>query len=405
MTREAISPQPSILCISSYEKGQPFLREAAHLGLHPVLLTVDPLRDASWPHDALTGFFTMPDDLAPAQILNAISFYARTHTITRIVALDEFDLEVAALAREHMRLPGIDISQTSLFRDKLSMRVRARDRGIPVPSFTSVFHYDDLRGFLHDVPGPWLLKPRANASAIGIHKLTHTEEIWLLLDDLGDLQTNYLLEQFVPGDIFHVEGITFQGQVLFAAPFGYGQPPMQTMHEGGVFTTRSLDPASPATVQLLAAHQAVLHALGMTNGVTHTEFIRSHATGEFLFLETAARVGGAYIADVVGFAHGLNPWVEWARIEAALIFNQTYHLPPLRGEHAGSVICLARQQHPDTTRFNDPEVVFRLDKHPHAGVVVQSPDPARVQHLVETYSTRFLQDFCAVLPAPTKPTA
>ncbi len=402
MTTEA---QPSILCLSTYEKGQPFLREAARLGLHPVLLTVDPLRDADWPRDVLHGFFTMPDDLTPAQILNAISFYARTHRVTRIVALDEFDLEVAALAREHMRLPGMDISQTSLFRDKLSMRVRAQDRGVPVPSFTSVFHYDDVHRFLRDVPGPWLLKPRTNASAIGIHKLTHTDEVWPLLHDLADLQTSYLLEQFVPGDIFHVEGITSQGRVLFAAPFAYGQPPMQTMHEGGVFTTRTLDPASPETVRLLSAHHAVLRALDFKDGVAHTEFIRSHATGEFLFLETAARVGGAYIAEVVGFAHGLNPWVEWARIEAALIFNRTYRLPPLQGEHAGSVICLARQQTPDTTRFNDPEVVFRLHKHHHAGVLVQSPDPARVQHLVESYSNRFLQDFCATLPAPAKPTA
>ena len=56
----------------------------------------------------------------------------------------------------------------------------------------------------------------------------------------------------------------------------------------------------------------------MTNGVTHSEFIRANADGKIYFLETAARVGGAYIADVVQHARNLNPWVEWARIESAL---------------------------------------------------------------------------------------
>ena len=398
-------PKPTILCISSYEKGQPFLREAARLGADVILLTVDKLEHADWPHDAISRLLTMPEGLSPQQVVNTVTFHARTQPIDRIVALDEFDLETAALLREHLRLPGMGETATRFFRDKLAMRVGARQAGVRVPDFTPVFHYDELRGFLDHIPGPWLLKPRTNASAIGIHKLTVAEQIWPLLDSLGDLQSHYLIERFVPGEIFHVEGISHRREVLFAQPFQYGQPPMQTMHEGGVFTTRTLPPDSLDASTLIAMHKDVLSALGMTSGVTHTEFIRSHADGEFYFLETAARVGGAYIADVLEFATGLNPWVEWARLEIAALIGTPYVLPKSKGEFAGSVICLARQNQPDTSAYTDPEIVHRLHKHHHAGVLVQSQSAARIEALTSTYAERFLHDFCAVLPAPAKATA
>ncbi len=398
--------KPTILCISTYEKGQPFLRECAQLGVNVILLTVDKLENADWPRDSIARLITMPEGLSPEQVLNTVTYIAPEHSRSIVsYALDEFDLETAALLREHLRLPGMGESATRFFRDKLAMRVRAMQAGVRVPEFTPVFHYDDVRDFLSSVPGPWLLKPRTNASAIGIHKMSNPAEIWPLLDSLGDLQSHYLLERFVPGDIFHVEGITSKRDVLFSIPFQYGQPPMQTMHEGGVFTTRTLDRGSTEAIALTAMQKEVLAALGLTSGVTHTEFIRAHADGRFYFLETAARVGGAYIADVVEFAAGINPWKEWARLECAALFGRPYALPELRHEHAGSVICLARQQQPDTSAYTDPEVVYRLHKHHHAGVIVQSSSAQRIEALTGDYAQRFVKEFCAVMPVPDKATA
>ena len=98
------------------------------------------------------------------------------------------------------------------------------------------------------------------------------------------------------------------------------------MHEGGIFSTRTLERDSDEARELLEVHAATLRALGMRDGVTHSEFIRAHVDGGFRFLETAARVGGAYIADVVEHESGLNPWAEWARIEVAAMRGEPYHL-------------------------------------------------------------------------------
>lgn len=406
---ESAEQQPKILCISTYEKGQAFLSEAARLGCAVTLLTVEKLAHGDWPWESLAALHTMPEELTAQQALVYVTRLMKDANFARIVALDEFDLETAALAREHLRLPGMGETATRYFRDKLAMREGAQRAGVAVPEFCSVANHHALWEFMQRTGGPWLLKPRWSASAIGIQKIEREDEVWPHLERLGDEASNHLLECFVPGDIYHVEGVSWEGEVLFAAAHKYGKPPMQTMHQGGVFTTRTLDREGEEARGLREIHARTLKALGMVSGVTHSEFIRAHAEscadGEFFFLETAARVGGAFIAEVAEFASGMNPWVEWARIENALVRGETYRLPELHEEYAGSVICLARQETPDTLGYDAPEVVYRLQKHHHAGLIVRSRDAERVEGLLEEYGEKFLEEFCARMDVPDKPTS
>lgn len=405
MSTNSNSSQPLIFCLSTYVKGQAFMRECARLGCRVELLTTEKHRDADWPRDILAALHTMPEDMASWQVVNTVTYLARSRKIARIVALDEFDMETAATLREHMRLPGLGESATRFFRDKLSMRMRAREAGLLVPDFTGIFHHDDVRHWMQQTPAPWMLKPRTDASAIGIRKLNSADELWPLLEELGDRQSHHLLEQFVAGDIFHADGVVWQGRTLIAPVHQYGKPPFQLMHHGGVFTTRSVDRASTPAREIPELHDKLIHALGLANGVTHTEWIRSAADGRFYFLEAAARVGGAFIADVIEHSYGFNPWVEWARIEVALARGEQYALPPLGADYAGSVLCLARDAVPVTDRYDAPEIVHRMQKHHHAGLIVRSADPARVEALTGEYARRFAEDFLAIAPAPAKATA
>ena len=394
-----------ILCISTYEKGQDFLRQCMELGVMPTLLTVDKLRDANWPREVLEELMPMPEKLTLEQILNTVNWMARGRRYDRVVALDEFDQETAAAIREHWRVPGMSRSTTAFYRDKLAMREAARDAGYLVPEFCRVLNYDEVREYLATVPGPWLLKPRAEASALGIRRIEEPEQLWRTFDELGDRQSYYLLERFVPGDIFHVDSIVSGGKVVFSVVHQYGRPPMQVMHEGGVFTTRTLDRKSAEWRELTELNARLAPALGMARGVTHAEYIRAHADGRFYFLEIAARVGGAFIADLVEAGTGINLWREWARIEVSNLRGEAYELPERREEYAGSVLCLAHTAEPDTSQFDAPEIVYRMKKHHHAGLIVRSREPERVRELVETYSAEFARLYLATMPAPEKPTA
>ena len=397
--------KPRIFCISSYEKGQAFLQECAALGCHVVLLTVEKLRHADWPRGILEDFVTMPEGLTLEQVTNTVTYLARSKRFDRIVALDEFDMETAAHLREHMRIPGMGRTLTAHFRDKLVMREEAQTAGALVPEFTRVLMHPELREWMKRVPAPWVLKPRSEASAIGIKKMLTVEDVWRTLEHLGDRQTYYVLERFVPGEIFHVDSIVSEGQVVFTSVSGYGKPPMQTMHEGGVFTTRILERASDTARSLVEINARLMPALGMVRGVTHAEYIRAKDGGQFYFLEAAARVGGAFIADVVEAATSVNLWREWARIEVAHVRGEAYRVPQPLAFYAGSVLCLAKTAEPDTRKFFAPEIVLRLKKHHHAGLIVRSEDAERVRALLEEFAEGFAREFLATAPVPEKPSA
>jgi biotin carboxylase len=394
----------TILCVSSYEKGQEFLRTCKAIGCRVLLLTVEKLRDADWPRESIDEMFFMPEELPTQDLINAVSFAARSQPIDRIVALDEFDMENVSALREHLRIPGMGLTTVRYFRDKLAMRARAKEAGIAVPEFVPILNYDALREFMARVPSPWLFKPRSQASGIGMKKIHEPAELWPWLDQLGDHQSHYLLEQFIPGSVYHVDSVASEREVVFAEAHAYGAPPLETSHQGGVFTTRTLPRDSAEVKTLLEINRKVLDELGFLRGVTHAEFLRANSDGKFYFLEVAARVGGAYISDVIEAATGINLWREWARLEVGA-GKQPYQLPPTSNDYAGVLVSLARQERPDTSAYNDPEIVYLITKYHHAGFVLRSPKPERIQELLDSYSKRFQADFLATQPVPERPSS
>jgi len=393
----------TILCIATYFKGEAFLRECRRQGCRVLLLTSDTLVNAAWPREAIDEVFSIARDASDAEIRRRVDAIARTHAIERITALDDFDVELAAMLREHLQVPGVGRTAASYFRDKLAMRTKARSLGIPVPEFSPVFNDQALDDWTRRVPTPWVLKPRSSAAAIGIKKIADRDELWRALDALGDLRSNSVLEQFVSGDVYHVDSIIWDGTVVFAIPFKYGRPPMEIAHQGGLFITRRLPDDSPEGAAMLALNRRLQEGLGLQRGVSHSEFIGpAGRSGEPVFLETSARVGGAFIVDTIEAATGLNLWEEWAKIET-VGQSVEYTVPPHRDEYAGIVLSLARQEHPDMAAYTDAEIVTRLKKSHHAGLIVRSPDPARIDALIADYTPRFYRDFFATAPPPDRP--
>src|SRR4051794_5247391 len=197
----------TLLCIATYRKGDEFLRECRRQGCRVLLLTDETLRDADWPRDAIDAFHYVRRDMAEGDIRKGAAFLARTEHLDRIVALDDFDVELAAMLREYLQVPGIGQTVARGFRDKLAMRTRALAAGIPCPEFVHVVNHDRIHEWTARIAPPWVLKPRSQAAAIGIRKIGGAEELWHALDLLGDARADYLLEQFVPRDVFHVDSL------------------------------------------------------------------------------------------------------------------------------------------------------------------------------------------------------
>ena len=117
-----------------------------------------------------------------------------------------------------------------------------------------------------------------------------------------------------------------------------------------------------------------------------------------------ARVGGAHIAELVEYATGINLWREWGRLDVAQSRGESYTLPEVTRRAGGLLVSLARQEWPDMSGYTDPEIVWRIHKKQHAGMIVTSESADRVQELLNGYRERFVHDFLAVAPPRDKPT-
>jgi biotin carboxylase len=173
---------------------------------------------------------------------------------------------------------------------------------------------------------------------------------------------------------------------------------MAVYQGGGVFATSTVPYNSAEEQALESINREVIHAMGLHRGVTHAEFIRAHEDGRFYFLEIAARMGGAGIDQMIEQATGVNLWREWARLEVAQALHQEYAPPAPRRDFAGLMVSLARQEWPDTSGYDDPEVVWRLHKKHHVGLIVRSSSHARIQELLAGYAPRIAQDFTTSAP-------
>lgn len=391
----------NFLCITTYFKGEPFIESCKADGNNVYLLTKKKLENEKWPWDSIDDVFYI-DDWNQENVIKGIAYKFRTIKFDNFVALDDFDVEKVALLREHFRMPGMGRTTAHYFRDKLAMRIKAEEEGVNVPKFTSLFTNDAINKYADTVPAPWLLKPRMEASATGIKKIHSKDELWQIVNDLGDERDNYLVEKFAPGDVFHVDGLNVDGKVVFSRVSKYLDTPFEVAHGGGIFRSASAEIGSKIEKGLQKMNKDVMKAFGMQSGASHTEFIQSKATGELFFLETSSRVGGANLAEMVEYASGVNLWGEWAKIESAKLRNQTYKLPKINNQYAGIVVSLSRFEHPDTSSFTDKEIVWKMEKEWHIGLIVVSDSSEKVIELLDKYTRRIANEFHASAAAPDK---
>jgi biotin carboxylase len=398
----------NIICLATYFKGADFIRECKTQGCRVFLITKEKMLNEDWPRESLEDLIALPNDAGPLLFIDLVAFLSRKAKADRIVALEEFDVVTAALVREHFGMPGLSSSKARVFRDKFAMAVQSKRAGIDAPDSVPLINPDEVREFMERIPSPWLIKPRSDVSAIGIRKVEDPSEVWSVIDELNGREnlneraSYYLLARFVSGDVFHVDSIVNHGRVVFTGVNHYGRPPMQVAHHGGAYISHTVARDSADEKELHEINRKLLQALGLERGATHAEFIKSTDDGKFYFIEVASRVGGAYIADVLEAASGINLWREWAKIEISE-GEEGKTIQSLRDEYAGIVLSLAKQEYPDTRSYIDSEIVYRIKKRHHVGMIVRSPKLSRVTELLDEYSLRFAEDFVAIVPPPERP--
>ncbi len=234
------------------------------------------------------------DSMALAKTFERI---AAEQKIDTVIAIDEFAVYVAALAREALGLAGLNAAQARKFRDKIVMKEALRDSSVNVPTVYSREALD-----AGDAPFPLIVKPRSLAGSVGVSIVRDTHELRAKTIGPGVLHqgTGYVdmseshrqVEQFIDGDIYHIDGIARDGVVVMSTLSRYLSTPLRYLsgHPLGSVVV----PMSKTSCWHIGLTAEIVQRLGVPDGVFHLEIIK-HAHGSPYFLEIGARPGGAQV--------------------------------------------------------------------------------------------------------------
>ena len=236
---------------------------------------------------------------------------ARHGPIDRVIALSEFDLDLGASLRETLGARGPTSLATRLVRDKVAMKRAVSAAGMRVPRFSTALDRAAVHDFARRTGLPLILKPRTGAASHGVHRADTPEQLETLLRSIDP--GAYEVEEYVSGDIYHIDGLV-AGGILQAnrsarylntcLDFENGLP-LGSVAVDDPHLTRELDRLT----------HRVLAALRLETGAYHLEVIRAEQPGpEWVFLEIGGRVGGGEIPFVWNDVYGIDLVGSWIRL-------------------------------------------------------------------------------------------
>ncbi|MGW6565225.1 ATP-grasp domain-containing protein [Streptomyces sp. NPDC054975] len=226
-----------------------------------------------------------------------------------IVALSEVDMERAARLRTRYGIPGITYPTARLFRDKVLMKEAVGRAGFRVPRFLPVDSALDLMEAASTFGYPFVVKPRMGGGSIGAMVVRDEEALRALL--AKGLRTTFYTpahleaEEFVAGDLYHVDGLVLDGVIRLRTVSKYRS---DILEFSTAVSTRMVDPASPLAERLDGFTCGVLAELGLLEPGIHSYFhCEAFDTPEGPVLcEVAARPGGLGIVDQVDAHFGVR---------------------------------------------------------------------------------------------------
>jgi len=248
--------------------------------------------------------------------VDAIVSASQDGPISGILALGDQPTVLAALAAEVLRLPFHSAAAARTSRNKLDARNRLLAAGLLVPSFISASIDDDSETLAARVPYPCVVKPLALSGSRGVIRADNPGALSTafarLRHILGapDIKTmkdpalrQVLIEGFIPGVEFAVDGLMHQGVFDALAIFDKPDPLDGPFFEETIYVTPSAHDTATQR-HIVAAIAAAASAIGLSHGPVHAE-CRVNQHGVFV-LEVAARPIGGLCARALRFVGALR---------------------------------------------------------------------------------------------------
>ncbi|WP_329126888.1 ATP-grasp domain-containing protein [Streptomyces sp. NBC_01465] len=251
-------------------------------------------------------FVEVVEDYASTEVEALILDLCRRWDMAGLVSTAEIDVLRCARVRERLGIPGQRVASAEAYRNKYVMKQHAARQGVAVADMALLTDSRQLARFIADDPFPVLLKPLRGAASIGIVKVGSAAEWDRALAGRAPA-TEYLVEKFVVGEMYHVDGLMRDGRVVQSWPSRYLYTQWETMYESRPNLSAMLAPPDPRTPLLCDAAASVVRGLPAAPELLpfHAEFFID-AGGRPVLCEIACRAGGAGITDAYELSYGLG---------------------------------------------------------------------------------------------------
>jgi hypothetical protein len=275
-----------------------FADAAARLGIRAVLATDRcHVLDDPWRDNAIPVRFDRPPPPDAGDTSLAIPPEVRA-----IVAVGDAPAEWAAHLAALRNLPFHPPQAARAARSKSITRERFAAAGLPVPHWCEA--RDDTAARF-----PCVLKPTGLSASRGVIRANSQAEYAAALARIRAIlggaaqpqqqQQTIIVEDYIPGREFAVEGLMRAGRLYPLAIFDKPDPLEGPFFEETIYVTPSREPDAVQQALLDTTHRAVA-ALGLTDGPIHAE-LRYNQHGAWP-LEVAARPIGGLCARALQFA-------------------------------------------------------------------------------------------------------
>lgn len=245
----------------------------------------------------------------------------------KIIACSEVDIYRAAVLREKLGIDGQHSKSAIQFRDKTVMKETAMEKGILVPAFRRVSTSFDLIDFIAEHGYPVVVKPIDGAGSVNTYVLHSEQDLSELLAE--GVLANIEVEKFVKGDMYHIDGLVVNGQVVFASASCYAtNNGCLVFQEGGYNASYLLANDNPLFTRLVSFTENLLQVLDTP---LHTSFHCEvfHTPDDEIYLcEIASRTGGGRLNTYLQEAYGFHLTRNWVRAQC----NLPLDLPSLEKE-------------------------------------------------------------------------
>lgn len=263
---------------------------------------------------------------------------------------------------EKMNLPGNTIASTGKCTNKHLMRHAFEKNGDPSPKSFLVENGVDISSL--ELTYPAIVKPTDRSGSRGIYKVNSAEEAKKVLaaSEKESFEKKALIEEFVEGQEYSVEHISYKGKHYFLAltqKYTTGAPHFIEIGH--------LEPAPVSDEMLEKVKSVISHALDsleIKNGASHSE-IKIDEKGNICIIEIGARMGGDCIgSDLVKYSTGYDfvKMVVQVACGEEPDFTQVCNPMPVES------IFIFNQQDVDVLqelKKNHPEKIIRIvDYHP-----------------------------------------